>query len=174
MNTDQLSLIALRVIAIYLIAQSISAIPSAYTTLTMMSSFGSGESAIGLALISTLVTPLTIGVILWIFAPRLSKHLAPSNEISNEKNELTTKQFQTTAMLLIGVYLLAINIPQALSINYLLLQSDEFLSGFNKNKSEIILSAIVINLKIILALLLTFKTKSLVTSLNKIRTIGTK
>ena len=150
MNPIQLSHIGLRLLAIYLVIQSIGNIPGAYATLSTISSMQEIDIFLSVSFISTLIVPLVFGVILWFITPRLSSFLISEK---SDKEAFSIHQLQSSALSIIGVYLLAVTIPPAISVNYLLLQGSEVINNYNKSLSDIVINAITIDLKIVFALI---------------------
>jgi len=171
MNPRQLSLIGIRLVSIYLIAQVFTNIPLVYLTLSTYASIQAEEPIVSVSFISTLGLPFVIGIMLWLAAPKLSKYLINLN--TDESTSLNASNFQSPVLALIGVYLLVENIPSALTINYLLLQTEEEIIRFNQSIEVLSKSAIAVNLKLIFGLILLFGSKSVAKIIHKFRTIGT-
>ena len=170
MNPIQLSHIGLRLLAIYLVIQSIGNIPGAYATLSTISSMQEIDIFLSVSFISTLIVPLVFGVILWFITPRLSSFLISEK---SDKEAFSIHQLQSSALSIIGVYLLAVTIPPAISVNYLLLQGSEVINNYNKSLSDIVINAITIDLKIVFALILVIGSNSISKAISNLRTTGT-
>jgi len=170
MNPIQLSHIGLRLLAVYLVVQSISNVPSAFAALSTIASMQDIDSFLSVSFIGALFVPLVFGVILWFIAPKLSSYLISNKD---KKETISTHQLQTSALSIIGVYLLAVTIPPAISVNYLLLQGAEAINDYNKTLSDIVINAITIDLKIVFALILVFGSNSISRAISNLRTIGT-
>ena len=170
MNPIQLSHIGLRLLTIYLVIQSIGNIPGAYATLSTISSMQEIDIFLSVSFISTLIVPLVFGVILWFITPRLSSFLISEK---SDKEAFSIHQLQSSALSIIGVYLLAVTIPPAISVNYLLLQGSEVINNYNKSLSDIVINAITIDLKIVFALILVIGSNSISKAISNLRTTGT-
>jgi len=171
MNPIQLSLIGIRLVSIFLIAQLLTNIPFIYLTLSTYASMQSEEPIVSISFIASLGVPFVFAIILWVLAPKFSVYLTNINIA--EKASLNASNFQSPVLALIGVYLLVANIPQAITINYLLLQSKEEIAAFNQSLNVLYQNAFALNLKLLFGLILLLGSKSLVKLLHKLRTIGT-
>ena len=101
MNPIHIALIGTRLVAIYLVAQGITSVYSAYM---IASGFNAFDGTLPNAYIITAVmSPGIIGVMLWFLAPALAKHFIPSQVTDASANQSNYKQLQSFAIALVGV-----------------------------------------------------------------------
>ena len=173
MNPIHIAQIGIRIVSIYLIAQGISNIPDVYLFFTTYDPEGEYTAVIYGSVFTAIFSPAIIGCLLWFVAPKLSRHLISSQPTSENNQALNINQFQSTVIVLIGVYIISISIPAALSINYHLYAGTIEVNGDNTLNSAILANAIAANLKLLFGVSLLFGSKLIVRGITKIRTIGT-
>jgi len=169
-----MALIGLRLIAIYLIAQGISNIPSVYMLLSSYNQQMDNATTLYGSVTVAIFSPMLVGVLLWFISPKISNHLTPSiNDELNNNKIIDIQELQTTAIILIGVYLLASTLPYVISINYQLFTNMDKVDSANTFNLSILFNALSVNIKLLLAILLIIGSNSINSFIMKIRTSGT-
>ena len=173
MNPIHIALIGIRLVSIYLIAQGISSVPDIYLFVTTYDPESAYSAVIYGSVLSAIFTPLIIGVLLWFLAPKLTRYLISNNDTSNTNQTSNINQLQSSVIVLIGVFLLANNIPAAIAINYQLFAQTVEINDNDTLNLAILSNAIAINLKLLLALFLVMGSNLILRLIEKIRTLGT-
>ena len=169
-----MALIGLRLIAIYLIAQGITSMPNIYLLLSTYSQESSGTNIVYVSIILAILSPLLIGILLWVISPKICNYLIPENKDTSSVNRnIDIKELQITAIVLIGVYLSATTIPYAFSVNYQLFSNMVEVNGAKTCNLSILYNAISVNVKLLVAVLLIIGSTTINNIIVKIRTSGT-
>jgi len=111
-----LARIAVRIVAIYVIAQGIMYLPSMYTALSYSgASYEFDVSAVAV-IIAAIFGPLIVGIILWVVAPAVSKSII--GDVNNRKVEAgaTIDQYQAVAISTAGLVIVFISLPGFISL----------------------------------------------------------
>jgi hypothetical protein len=115
MEPNILARIAVRIVAIYIIAQGMMYLPSIYTVML----YNDGRSGIDVAgivaVIAAIFGPLVVGVVLWLVAPALSRWIVGAIE-SGEGSSATSGQIQAVAISTAGLIIVFISLPGFISL----------------------------------------------------------
>ncbi len=173
MNPIQLAQIGIRIVAIYLIAVGVSSIPDVYLFVSTYDPDGEYTTFIYASVFAAILSPAIVGLLLWFAAPKLSSYVISIHPTSEENTALNINQMQSTVMVLIGVYLLAIYTPSAIAMCYQFFSTTVEVNGVEAYKTSLLPSVITANLKVILGIALIIGSNQIVRGIAKIRTIGT-
>ena len=173
MNSRLLANIAIKVVAIYLMAQGIVQVPSIVTALQYESLQIESNDGMLPIYFTSILSPLFFGLILWFISGFLSKVVGKGID-HTEESELTTNNIQVVAIATVGFILVVMSIPQLISISIQLFGNMDLVNGrkvLNINVLSYLLASIT---KIILGLALVLGASGWARLLNKIRGIGVK
>lgn len=173
MEPIHLSTIGIRLIALYLVAQGISAIPDAHLFLTAYEPTGRFEIFSYGSVLTAIFSPAIVGILSWLSAPKLSKYIISTNPPSGDNQELNIAQFQTIAVTLVGIYLLASSLPYVISIHYQLYHNTIEINGESTLNLSILASAIAADLKALFGIALLLGSNQISRLISKLRNIGT-
>lgn len=174
MNPKHIAQVGIRLVAIYLIAQGLSAIYSAYMVMSSFIQYSDEQSFIFLAMLFAVLSPGIIGILLWFIAPKLSGYFLSETNVTTEtqtKHELSN--IQSMVMVLIGVYIVAVNIPNAVSVTYYLFTNTVEVNGVDAFDTKTLISAISNNLKLLLGVTLIVGSNLITNLIARLRTMGT-
>ena len=176
MNPLHIAIIGTRLVALYLIAQGISSIPNVYLFITTYNPADPGEPyalAVYATVLTAIFSPAITGFLLWLVAPRLGKYFTSSPPAPATQTDINLDQFQSAVIVLIGVYMLAANIPAAISVNYQLFTNTIEINGKTSFKLSILSNAISVNLHLLVGCILIAGSNFILRGINKLRNIGT-
>jgi len=172
MNAKQLSLLGIRIVSIYLIAQGISNIPNMHLIVSAYAPDDNYGIVVLGSILTAILSPLIIGMVLWFIAPKICKYIIDSNQTSETNIPLNVNQFQSTVLILIGVYIIATKLPFSISLTYQLFTDTIEINGIQSFKDQLLYNTISINMQSALGLLLLFSSNNISILLSKIRTFG--
>jgi len=173
MNPIHLAQTGIRLVAIYLIAIGISSIPDVYLFVSTYDPDGEYTAVIYGSVLAAILSPAIIGFLLWLIAPRLSGYVISSHPTSPENTVLNVNQLQSSVVVLIGVYLIAVHTPSAISISYQFFNNTIEVNGVDTYKMSLLPNVISANLKVIFGIVLLIGSNFIVRGITKIRTMGT-
>lgn len=116
MEAKTLSKIAVRILAIYLIATGFMQIPNIVTILSNARSIDD-EKIILFTFISVIITPIVVGFILWFMSEKLAKMII-GNESEIEVHPLHNPQLQTIIISTIDLTIVVLTIPELVRYIY--------------------------------------------------------
>ena len=172
MNTIQMALIGIRIVAVYLIAQGISNTSEVLIFLSTYDPEGKVTAVVYTSVVAAIFSPLIIGVFLWFIAPKISKNIIREHSTTTPNETLNTNQFQSIALILIGVYLVAINLPHSISTIYQLFTLQVVINGELTFNDSVISNAIASNLKVIFGVILMLGSEVILKVISNIRGYG--
>ena len=174
MNPYHIAQIGIRLVAIYLIAQGISAIYSAYMVFSSFNPLSEEPTYMLSALLLAVISPGAIGIVLWYLAPRLSKYFISGSPTDSKSDiQFDFGQLQSIVIVLMGVYILANNIPNAISVTYYLFTNKIEVNGVETFDTKTLISVFTVNLKLFLGIALIIGSNAITRFTTKLRTIGT-
>lgn len=117
MAPTTLSQIAVRVVAIYVIAQGIMYLPSIHSVMLYGSNrTGVDESAFSL-IIAAIFGPMIVGLVLWAAAPTISKWIVVgAEEDAAEQAPFTLRQLQAVVISTAGLVIVFLSLPGFISL----------------------------------------------------------
>jgi len=173
MDSKQISLIGLKLIAIYLVAQGVSSLPNIYLFLsTYDASEGYTLLTYGSVIIS-IFSPIIVGILVWYSASKLSSYISKSTTGAIKPPSPDLYQYQVIAITLIGLYLFASALPYAISINYQLLIYQDTVNDQAVFNRSLLANAISINLKALFGAVLIIGSRKLSALFSWLRQAGT-
>ena len=172
MNPIHMAQVGIRLVAIYLIAIGISRIPQLHQLVTTYDPIGDYTRVLIATLVSAILSPAIIGGVLWLVAPKLSTYVITSYPTSSKNSMLNINQFQSSVVVLIGVYLLANYIPTAVSTSYQFFYSTIEVNGKETYQMIFLPRVMADNLKVVFGIILIIGSKLIVRGITKIRTMG--
>lgn len=174
MNPMHFAQIGIRLVAIYLIAQGLSVISNAYMVVSSYNQFSDDSMFVLLAMILAVLSPVIIGFILWLLAPKLSRYfLSEPSSTNEEKTVMDLSRIQSMVIALVGVYIVADNIPYSISTTYFLFTNTIEVNGEDTLNPTNLASALSVSLKLLLGVALIVGSKALSNTVDKLRSAGT-
>ena len=173
MNPIHIAQVGIRLVAIYLIAIGISSIPDVYLFVSTYDPDGEYTAIIYGSVFLAIFSPGIVGILLWFIAPRLSSYVISSQSAPTDNNQLNINQLQSAVIVLIGVYLIAVYTPSAISISYQYFSNTIEVNGVDTYRIELLPNVISANLKVIFGIALILGSNLIVRGIVKIRTMGT-
>lgn len=173
MNPILLATIAIKIVAIYVMAQGVVQLPGIVAALQYQSSSVDPNNGNLVIYLSALLSPLVFSLALWFIAPTLSRVIVKRADYSQEI-DLTTDHLQAVAIATVGFILVIMSIPPLIGTSTQLFGSMDIVNDekvFNINLLSYVLAALT---KIILGLALILGATGWVRLLNKIRGLGLK
>jgi hypothetical protein len=128
MNTLSISILAIRILALYIIVQGIFVLPAIAPIFTSDSShtFSVFER---LFLAASIFTPLVIGVIILTFSRKLGGWLSPGKTSGETINKVDFKELQAVAFSVLGVFAIVHSTP--ILIRTLVMRSNQTFQYLN-------------------------------------------
>ena len=173
MDTKQISLIGIKLIAIYLIAQGITTIPNIYLFINTFAPTDEYNLYTYASVIVSITTPIIVGIFVWFSAPRLSGYISSSIPTVEAATPPGAHQYQAIGIMLIGLYLFANTLPHAISIIYQLLFHQNIVNDQPVIDKQMLINAITINLKVLIGLVLILGSRKLSALFTWLRHAGT-
>jgi len=152
MTKREIAILSFKILSIYAF---IKVIDNVYYTLGSITSTEDHGANLVLIIAPQLLLVLC-GILLWYIAPRLATSVFKSSSIENEPNA-SLSDIQTVAFSVVGIFLLAISIPELVSI--IVVYNTMWVAG---SKEILIKGIIVLSIKIILGLWLLLGSRGLV------------
>ena len=169
MSNKELTKLALKIFAIYVMVQAILAVPQFFQAYVMLSNGSEYNSATWFMAISAV--SITLLAMLSVFTWRLSVNV--STQLLSESTNSSLNISETFILSVLGLYLIVFGLTR-LSIasigTYYTLQSA---NDINQNIAQNVIYLIVYFIVTIIGLSLVIKTKGWLQLLNKLRVVGT-
>ncbi len=115
MEPNILARIAVRVVAIYVIARGIMYLPSIYTVLLYNDGRSGIDTAGIVAIIAAVFGPLVVGIVLWMVTPALSKWIVGEKN-GGEESGTSIGQLQAVAISTAGLVIVFVSLPGFISL----------------------------------------------------------
>lgn len=128
MPPQVLSKIAIRIVAIYMIAQGIIQLSGSIVTQLAFNSIQKIDGSLFIAIIFTML-PLLSGLLIWFFSNALSKWVAGEAPTSEEKEALNITNIQAVALSTIGLVLIFTTVPTLLTSLLQIFSADRVFEG---------------------------------------------
>jgi len=173
MDSKQISLIGIKLIAIYLIAQGITTLPNIYLLLTTFAPTNEFALLTYGSVILSIISPIIIGILVWYSASKLSGYISNNATEVKVTTSSDAHQYQVIAITLIGLYLFAYTLPYAISINYQLFFHQDTVNDQPVFNKTMLVNAITINLKVLFGLVLIIGSHRLSAFVSWLRQAGT-
>lgn len=172
MNYKNLAKIACKVIAITTFIKAIIFLPSIIYPFFIDNNFYKISINDMLSPITTVAVLILFSIILWIFADKIAGCMVNVKEEENEKLNINYDKLQYITFSVIGLFLIATSIP-IISKNLVEIYRVNSL-GIKDTYNNTKLYSYIIGetIKLLIGLLLIFKSKGLVNILIKLRTVG--
>lgn len=172
MKANQLAQIGVRLVALYLIAQGITSLPNLYFYFPGMQHAESFSSFIYAVAFISILSPVVIGVLLWVIAPLVSNSLTSPFQGAELNNTFNDNQLQTSAIFLIGIYLLTISIPDLVAAIYQYSKLAELESLRDSAKTSIQASLLTATIELVLGVLLVVGANAITRWVSRLRNLG--
>jgi len=171
MNPVVLTRIAVKVVAIYLIAQGLMQVPNVAAAVQFSEAQINWNSQILPVLVVAAITPLVFGIVLWIASNKLSDVILRGVD-STEISSVSSNEIQAILISTIGLLILVLAIPQLTSLCIQLVATTKPVdsgSGLNVFLLSYLVAEIV---KIIFGLSLILRVSGWMKMLRKLRGLG--
>lgn len=165
MEPATLSLILLRVLAVYLIAKGILFAPEIVTVWSGASAYAGKYPNIGLYSF-VILTPVIFGLILWLLSPQLAKMIVRGESLKQSVESLSLGNIQAAVLATVGLLIIFVTIPSLISISVQIFGE----GGRSSTAATAHLSAQIA--KVGLGVVLVFGANSLVRLIRRIREFG--
>ena len=173
MNPVTFAKIAIKIVAVYLMAQGIMQVPS-IISLFQFSSTPMGENAqVIFVLVSAIFMPLIAGILLWAISNWLSRYIVagvPQDESANN----SLPHIQAVAISTVGLIVVVLSLPQLISLAVQLFGHTSVLNDEKVFSTAILSSFVASCVKVVLGLALVLGASGWVKLLYKIRGLGLK
>ncbi|TFB14037.1 hypothetical protein E3U55_14735 [Filobacillus milosensis] len=184
MNTKDLAFIALRILAVYILIQSLMDLSQVVSFYVLPIYY---EEIQGLARTHVINILLHLGpfliqvimsIVIWLYAEKISRVFIPKNKASVNQDalnqnqpSLSAYQFQVAAVSVVGLAFIVYTLPQFLPMAQSWLSLKELGMGQinDKAKDELLFSFFALLLRLILGFVLFFGSKGLVGLVQKFR-----
>ncbi|UCZ52167.1 hypothetical protein LGQ02_15125 [Bacillus shivajii] len=180
MNIRNMTVIALKILAVYVVIQSLQHLPMFISTSQMFSTLNDPmmHTTINFPIVLIGMLPFLIivgaGVMLWIYAEKLTVFIMKKQNINEDSdkqdNKINAYHLQTAAFSVVGLIVLVHAIPQLFNlIPGLLLLQEQYASIVSTNMSNSLFHSIGVILQIFIGVYLLFSAKGLSNMLQKVR-----
>lgn len=172
MNYKNLAKISCKVIAITTFIKAFIFLPSIIYTFSIDNNNYKISINDMLPSITTVAVLILFSIILWIFADKISDRMVNVKEEENEKLNINYKKLQYIAFSVIGLFLIATSIPTISKNIFEIYRVNSIGMKDTYYKARLYSSIVGEIIKLLIGLLLLFKSKGLVNILIRLRTIG--
>jgi len=128
-NPTLLADIAIKVIAVYLMARGISETPGIATFYQFSTSTINENNQFFLVMVGAIITPLIVGIVLWLLSNKIARAIVHDDVSNIEDFSSTAAQVQVVAIATIGLILLVLTLPRFVGLSIQLLEDINNIGG---------------------------------------------
>jgi len=165
--------IAIKLVAVYLMAQGIMQVPSIVTLFQFSTTPMDENVQVVFVLVSAIFMPLIAGIVLWVISNWLSRRIVagvPQDESANN----SLPDIQAVAISTVGLIVVVLSLPQLISLAVQLFGHTSILNDEKIFSTAILSSFVASCVKVVLGLALVLGASGWVRLLYKIRGLGLK
>ena len=166
-----LARIAIRVVAICVIARGIMYLSQIYTELLYLDNYSVLDDADIFWMAFAVLSPVLFGIILWVATPLLAIWVVGDCDTTQE-DEMTAGVFQAVAVSTSGLVIIFTSVPDFLSMAFVVYRSADELNGQLIFGSQLVASLVVTGLKVLFGMFLVIGVQYWVRLLQRFQRIG--